>query len=284
MKCPLCNGSIKVEFPTCCIATGTRISCTNQWCEFLEIKRPASASPPLPEDSGSALIERNVDYAINICYVLAHLCCGDGGREAGRLLGLLGLPNSTTMEKRSFSTIENAIGPSIQELAQEILLENLYEEVELIFDNKTDDNGVPLFELWKQKELPVALWPKTKASADMGWQKRSSGRAYASLSGHAFFCTSKTRKPIEMEVLAKSCRFCNCWKAKHDTAVPDHQCTANHEGSSGAMEPLAVLAMFKRLYDQHHVIVEYIIADDDSAIRSTMKWSHAGYTACWINT
>ena len=279
MRCPLCNGCVEVEFPTCCIATGTRISCTNKWCTFVDIKRPTAAHPPLPEDSGSALIERNVDYAINICYVLAHLCSGDGGREAERLLGVLGLPNSSTMEKRSFSTIENIISPQLHELAKEILTDNLHEEIQLIFDNKTDDNGVPLFELWKRKELPFALWPRVKSSADMGWQKRSSGRAYASLSGHAFFCTSKTRKPIEMQVMAKSCRICYCWKARHDTPVPAHQCTANHDGSSGAMEPLAVLEMYKRLYDDNQVVVEYIISDDDSSIRSKLKWSHAGYTA-----
>jgi hypothetical protein len=32
--------------------------------------------------------------------------CGDGGAEVASLLALLGLPNTTTMEKRSFPMIE----------------------------------------------------------------------------------------------------------------------------------------------------------------------------------
>jgi hypothetical protein len=43
--------------------------------------------------------ERMSDYAINLLYVLGFLSCGDGGTEAGRVLGLLGLPNDTTMER-----------------------------------------------------------------------------------------------------------------------------------------------------------------------------------------
>ena len=68
-------------------------------CSYVDIERPAGADVPLPEDSGSALIERNADYAVNILFVLGFMSSGDGGKEAERILGLLGLPNYTTMEK-----------------------------------------------------------------------------------------------------------------------------------------------------------------------------------------
>jgi hypothetical protein len=55
----------------------------------------------------------------------------DGCTEAGRLLGLLGLPNDTTMESRSFTIIEERIGPAIRNITNNILHENLINEVKL---------------------------------------------------------------------------------------------------------------------------------------------------------
>lgn len=39
--------------------------------------------------------------------------CGDGGRKAECLLGLLDLPNVTTVERKTFLKIENAISPFV---------------------------------------------------------------------------------------------------------------------------------------------------------------------------
>ena len=41
------------------------------------------------------------------------------------MLGFLGLLNSTTMEKRSFHNIEEAISPTTQEVSKDIFSENL---------------------------------------------------------------------------------------------------------------------------------------------------------------
>jgi len=100
IACPLCKSSVTVFFPTVCLASACRIECNNKMCSYVDIERPAGADVPLPEDSGSALIERNADYAVNILFVLGFMSSGDGGKEAERILGLLGLPNYTTMEKR----------------------------------------------------------------------------------------------------------------------------------------------------------------------------------------
>ena len=53
--------------------------------------------------------QRITDYAININYVLGFCSAGDGGAKAACVLGLLGLPNDTTMESRSFPTLEERI-------------------------------------------------------------------------------------------------------------------------------------------------------------------------------
>jgi hypothetical protein len=80
--------------------------------------------------------ERTTDYAINVLYVIAFLTCGDGSKEAARVLGLLGLPNDITMESRSFGIIEERIGPTLQSVAEEILLDTLTEEVRLLDDGE----------------------------------------------------------------------------------------------------------------------------------------------------
>ena len=278
MSCPLCNGAMKVTFDTCCIATGINLDCED--CTFHETQHPSSASLPLPDDAGSPLIERSTDYAINILFVLGFLSVGDGGKEANRVLGLLGLPNSATMEKRSFSIIEGRLSPHIQALADEILRENLEEEVLLVLGDARDDNGIRLYDLWKEKKLSHEHYPKLTGSTDMGWQKRSSGRSFSSLSGHALFVSSRTRKPIALEVKATLCRICSSWEKNNDgnPVPPAHRCVANHEGSPGSMEPQAILDMYKHLYDRDNVIIEQIVCDDDSAVRSKMKWSHADYT------
>ena len=43
---------------------------------------------------------------LNVLYVLGFMGCGDGGREAAHVLGFLGLPNSTTMETRTFQIVD----------------------------------------------------------------------------------------------------------------------------------------------------------------------------------
>jgi len=104
--CPKCQSKLEFEFPTCTLATGIRVSCSNEFCSFVEVERPAAADVPLDENAGSCLIERNTDYAINVLCVLGFMSCGDGGSEAAKVVGLLGLPRPTTMQKRSFPTIE----------------------------------------------------------------------------------------------------------------------------------------------------------------------------------
>ena len=107
------------------------------------------SKPPAGVDIESANNrERSTDYAINILYVLGFISCGDGCTEAARILGLLGLPNDTTMETRSFGIIEDRISRQVQHVAESILLENLIKEARLSMEASIsqDDND---FLLWK---------------------------------------------------------------------------------------------------------------------------------------
>ena len=286
-KCPKCGDSATVSFPTVCIASGIKIHCTNPMCDFIDLELPATADLPHTDDMGSPLIERTTDYAANIQYVLGFMACGDGGKEAERLLGFLGLPNATTMEKRSFPVIEGRLSSLIQELTDEILLENLDAAVKLHYgERRHDTGGQLLYDLWReeikdnnnQQILPPDLYPRLVASADMAWQKRSSGRMYDSNSGWACLVEGKTRRPIAYAVRSKICAICKAHKDP-TVAVRPHECMINHVGSSGSMEPLAILDMVVDLYDNamRRVVITQLVTDDDSSIKAKLKWSNADH-------
>ena len=66
----------------------------------------------------------------------------------------------------------------------------------------------------KKKQIdrePIGL----TVSYDMGWNKRSSGRRYDSLSGHAFVIGVYTRLIIACVVFSKKCATCSVRKRKH---------------------------------------------------------------------
>ena len=137
-RCPQCASAVRVTYVTKMIASTIRIDCTDLSCGFVDIEKPTSAKPELPAGSIPA-INRNSDAAINILFVLSFLSKGDGGTEASHLLGLLGLPNSTTMDGGSFGAVEKQVGPSIlQKIADEVVYkQNLVEEVRESYGQKT---------------------------------------------------------------------------------------------------------------------------------------------------
>jgi hypothetical protein len=247
------------------------------WLHIYHSIPPAIAN--LGEKTGK--VQRTTDFAVNIQYIIGFLTSGDGGVEAARLLGLLGLPNDTTMETRSFPTIEYRISKFVQQLSKDILFENLVEEAKLSFGAAEND-----FKFWKlaQTNKTIILtkdqYAKLKVSFDMGWQQRSSGHRYASPSGDALLVGGYTRKPIAMTIKSKMCNFCKAWEKKplnNGIDPPEHQCSKNHDGSSSAMEPEACLDMVTHLFRSHCYVVAMICADDDASTRSLLWWSNADH-------
>jgi hypothetical protein len=280
-RCPECSGPMEMKVNTICLASSVMLCCKDEDCGYID-----HSDPPAPAKVGESTDERqrSTDYAVNVLYVLSFLSCGDGGTEAARLLGLLGLPNDTTMHSRSFGIVEERMSPIIQSVTNRILQENLIEEVRLTFaaiPNKDPRD----FELWKNSlndnnaVLPLDKYPKVDASYDMAWQQRSSGRKYNSPSGHAFLMGGLSRRPIALDIKCKICNFCTTWKKKHgeQSAVRIHACTINHTGTSKAMEPLGCLSLVVDTYERHRVVVARICIDDDAATRAKLKWSNADY-------
>ena len=218
------------------------------------------------------------DYPINVLYVLTFLSVGDGGSEAQRLLGLCDMPNATSMERSTFSTIERQLSPLLVEMAEESMFKNLQEEIM----NSGDLPANFDFEVWKKAveekddSYPFCLYPKVRSTTDAGWQKRGSG--FDSLSGHAFLFGAETHLPLWWCLKQKFCKVCSLKKdlEEHTTEL-DHECVINHAGSAASMEPLAVVDMLHDLNDQFKCHLSTIITDDDTKMQANCKWSNADY-------
>ena len=114
IRCKKCRGPVLVTFPTICIASGIRIECTNKiMCKFVDLTPPACAGMAEMNLASDELPRNNIFYAANILFVVGSMASGDGGKEAERTLGFLGLPNSSSMEKRSFPGLERLISDTI---------------------------------------------------------------------------------------------------------------------------------------------------------------------------
>lgn len=203
---------------------------------------------------------------------------GDGSSEAGRLLGMLGLPNDTTMDTRTFGIIEERIAPVMLDLHEQILWENLQEEVRLSVDaNKC--------ELWKQSldasnpfRLEAKDYPSIKASFDTGWNQRC--KLFNSPSSHSFLVGSQTRSASAGKLFSELCAKCSTHNRNpdnKDVPVPEHCCLRNFEGSSGSMEPQACVDVVIRPHEKFQVNVSLICMDDDSSTRAALQWNNATY-------
>jgi hypothetical protein len=291
LGCPECGGPIKVNIRTVCIASTVAFQCLDDDC----ILSDKSANRPEPSTTihfpKTDNIERSTDYALNVLYVLGFISVGDGCTEAARLLGILGLPNDTTMESRSFTIIEERLVPIMRELLDDILRKNLVEEVKASMPNTSEEDMQLWMEAIDNKDIRIGdAWkPKVQASYDMAWQQKGSGHVYNSLSGHGTFIGRHSRKVIALVLKCKTCNFCNAWKKKfrdldeddEDNALilqpPPHHCWKNHEGSSGSMESAGCLQLVIDMYDKYNVIIERLCCDDDSSIRADCQWSNADY-------
>ena len=106
----------------------------------------------------------------------------------------------------------------------------------------------------------------------MGWNKRSSGNRYDSLSCHAFYIGCLSQQIICAIVTVKQCHICSLNELK-GIEPPEHNCPKNYTGSSNAMEADAALTINEELYyeSQKKIALQCIILDGDSSMRVFLK-------------
>jgi len=135
-KCRLV-GTLSLTFSTNCIASEPQLSCTH--CKWkIVAPRKVTATKQIRGQDPVARFDTNMKY------VLGFVLSGDGGSEAQKVLSLLGLPNSTTMKRSSFTKVEDAMYEAVLPIMKSALNESLIAEVKATPQDDDFD-----FELWK---------------------------------------------------------------------------------------------------------------------------------------
>ena len=217
-----------------------------------------------------------LDSEINVRGILGAFHIGTAGYDVGKLMSMMGVQGANSFE-RNFTRHSPKISAVTRDVCREIMREAMYNEVIATLEDKCDElvdtNIRQSYKniIFKQNidDIPLHLEAvPISVSYDMGWQKRSCGKVFDSLSGHGFFIGCRTQKVVSLGVLQKKCAFCISHK-KRDLPIPDHECNSNHSGSSGSMEALLCRQMLEDLYDttSSKISIGDIVSDDDSTLR-----------------
>ena len=203
-------------------------------------------------------------FQTNVETVLATLACGMGSTDTADFLSFLGIPKMHSFQHQQFTKIENLIGPYLRKVADRSMEEMLEEEIKATLMEKGMDYDE--FKQDNNKQIGLTIL------YDMGWNKRSSGNRYDSISGHGFFVGSKTKKIICSRVASKKCKTCDLAEKRNETPGL-HQCCKNHEGSSKSMEADSALKLLTDLHHNSHgkVHLKFIVSDDDSSMKSLLR-------------
>ena len=176
-----------------------------------------------------------VDYEINLRAMMAAFYCGTGGQDISKALSFLGIPSGKSWEQ-AFTRHSPKMCDVISSVVNGVIRQSLEEEIkttirEILVENKYTneqiDTATTAFFAKDEQNIP-ALIRKVPliVSYDMGWQKRSTGKLYDSLSGHGFIFGCKTGNIIGFRVKSKACSTCS--QANSLNLPPeDHQCNIN---------------------------------------------------------
>ena len=261
VKCKHCDGEVTLTECTTGIATVVNLTCNN-----CKIKHNNNSKKTDYEKLGFR--KNSVEsFAINCQLVLALMQTGCGAAEAATLLTFLDMPHSSTFQKCSFRRIQLAIRSSIKKITNEAMEKAREDEIRCTL-------GEEKLVAYKNKLLTPEEVPLT-VSYDMGWNKRSSGNKYDSISGHGFIMGGNTKKILNHRCLSKCCSLCDTKNLRNNKEPPPHECPKNHQGSSKSMKCEAIFQMVKESFYDHRFTISTIISDDDSTMKSNLKHSYS---------
>jgi hypothetical protein len=246
----------------------------------------------MPKDSAKC-------YLLNYMFVLLMQQLGIGLKSSTAILGLLGIRHSIGSD-RTWKQIIERFGVAEQAVMEEILKDNI---------EKAREAAIAKGE---QPDPSLGGRVGIVGSMDQGWNKRSSGHTYDSLSGQNMLVCCLTKLILGVVCLSKACSACNGNNAPdEDPAVPDippvledddddddeaavaeavkgarllkpaegHRCPKNFEGSSKAMESIAAAELVTKAYHTGRIYVKTVVGDDDSTTRSVLQTDWKTYRA-----
>ncbi|CAG2205332.1 unnamed protein product [Mytilus edulis] len=229
LDCKLCGLPLHlkhaVKINECGLGSILKIMCMNRNCNHLN-------NVPTGKRHGRI-------WDINSKVALAAIHIGLGEHQLNAFLSILNMP---TVSHKMFDQRSKEVGEVLESLAEESMVEWTEKEKTLTKECGGDES------------ITVCV--------DAGWQKRGSGRAYDSLTGHCSMIGSKSRKIIGYKWRSKTCRICEV--ASRKGKIPKiHQCRKNFGGSAKAMEPDIVIDLVREARLKGTNICT-IVGDEDS--------------------
>ena len=219
--------------------------------------------------------EKFITEDCNLLLILASYLNGQGASSLSRVASALNLESYKTSKLMYHRVSKDYVSKILRQEALAVVNEAMLEELQLSFhdqfphrsDHWPKFKSVMLGES-KDDETTADLVTNLTISADMGWQKRSSGNRYDSPSGHMFFIGACTGKIITYQVMCTACNICQN-AAKRKTVPKPHDCVQNFDGHAKAMEAISASQMVIKIFETFRAKcrVTTIIADDDSSMR-----------------
>ena len=177
------------------IATTVAISCYR--CKEKSVAEAVPSKFKGKSLQGKDQFQRNSNwYELNLKLGLGTMASGIGPSNLNQLLSFIDLPNCKTFDSTFFNNIELTVGSTLRKVSSKSMKEAIKEEVELTLADEI-----------KQSKYEIGdLLAMISISFDMGWNKRSSGNRYDSLSGHALAIGCLSNKILNVVVSSKVCR------------------------------------------------------------------------------
>ena len=235
----------------------------------------------LVDDNGKVLWDETTMRMILNTFVT-----GQDIKDTGLSYAVLGLSTSHKFEKM-YTKVSPTVCREISKVAKRKMRQAFLEEVYATLEEKCVGMSREEIDVEKKKwenNDPDRMEVSIAVSYDMGWQKRSSGRKYDSMSGHGILVGCRTGQVIEVEVLSKVCNRCQL-RVKSGMPVnkADHDCSANMGkiSSSKGMEAEGAFRVLTRLHKNNKILrkgeepryalqFECLVTDDDSTMRAQL--------------
>ena len=227
--------------------------------------------------------DKYIQEDTNLLTVIAAYLNGEGATELRRTAAALKLGNFKSIKNMYHRISKHCVGNIVIKEARKVANECLLKEVRSSYLERNPHFGE---EEWRdfynnfltnthhaytanEQNTQEANAVDLTVSADMGWQKRSSGRKYDSPSGHMFMVGCSTNKIIDYEIKCVSCAICSNAKKKGKDPKP-HHCQKNFDGHAKAMEAISAAEIITRISNQFNgnARVSTVISDDDSSMRA----------------
>jgi hypothetical protein len=196
------------------IACDAKYTCGDN-CPIVSLSKPSN-----PKQISNTRGQKTVlDHDLNCDAIMGQFFNGVGPSSVANTALMLDLPHAQHLSKL-VTRHQAKIGEKIYEFTTEEMRKAMDLEIKMTLKStETPEYCENYWALPEDERPPVGL----TISYDMGWNKRSSGHRYDSLSGHAFAIGAYTRRIIDFVVFSKRCSICSSRNKLKDSSNSNNE-------------------------------------------------------------